>query len=454
MSSAQPCTKAQIQQYTAFYKKNVVTYGLFVHHSNLKDLSCFYQVFTVDGSYRTVMWYDLSPLELEHTQNLYLSMKSSNDPFDFEDNLEIPLLKDSLNETYLKEQKGELQFNDRAVGFMTPFVNHAAETFLVSKKYEYFETLYLMHMINLDKLMNIMIADFFAIWVAKENPYLMLHWEKEMIDTCLGLYQGISTKLNLEFQEALDTKIAQKTYNDVVKNVVYVSTEYAKILNILETYESDKTPMYGRNNIGAALNKQFNMIQLSDLVNFMKDLEVTVDKKKNLEFEVPLVGDNEAKQFKNLLGYMKNIPAYVIQFFLLEKFELLDMKRPVVKGTNLLNMFAKTPQDNCGLTANKKQEFLQAALFEKALNQEIITSGLDSIYVRCELTVDGNLETYKMILKPDGKAECTLVVNQLDKGHNTFQVEVMLDTYPTYGDDISCMRYTRSVVLSNFYFLI
>lgn len=445
----QKCNPSQKQAYLAFYETNRQAFDLFVPMDTMKPRDCFFQLFVIDGAYRTIFWMPATPNTLELP--LFVSLSSPSHPLFFEENLEIPLLKGSMNETLLKEKSGELQRDDRVAKWVNVFVTVAQQKFDVQKKKKYFETLYLMHMMNFEKMMNILIADFFGMWLAKGFEDFFQNWEQDMLKHLKHKGGEALQKLYAEFQQALDMNVAKNTFKKVQGSPEFVQQEFQKVMAILGIYADEDLQVYGRNSISNALNSMFNPLTLEDLVTFYKDFAITIDKKLTLDFQVQLEGQNQKEQFANLVHTMAELDEHYVQFFLLEKFELLDMKRPVKKSASFGSMVSKTPADNCGLTNNKKIEFITLGVNEKYLDASAGQKALQ-IYVRCVKTVDVNAETFKIILKPDGKQECTMVVYQYDKGEGQFDAEAMVDTFPEYGSDISCLRYTRSV--NNMFLLI
>ena len=448
-TNPQSCSKQQRETYLNFYKQKFIDYDLFLADQDFKNSDCYYQVFLVDGLNKTVLWIDMTKYQISNYSNLYISRSNASTPFAFEDNLEIPLLSGSLNESLIKEKNGQLNRADRVSAFLTPFVNSVLKDFDVNKKQKYFEMLYLMNRINLDKLMNIMFTDFFSIFLAKQLPFLYENWEQDLINQADSMYQVIMQKLHGEFQNKLDEKIASQTYQLILKNEEFTSQSFALILEILGTFNEGQNPTYGRNSIGAFLNSKYNLLNLQDLQNFMNDYLITIDKKKSVDFNYKVEGQSDPEKFNNLLNIMKNIPIYQIRFFLFEKFELISLKRNQRNGYSF-NLMSRTPADNCGFTSNKKLELLNLILDEKVLDESTFKNDLVSTYVRCEKTVVGNVENFRMILKPDQDQECEVVVEQTDQGSNQYTVKVLLDTNMYYKGLVSCMRYTRGLLENNF----
>lgn len=453
-TNPQKCSKEHEEAYKDFYQKNMMEYDLLLADLDFKHVNCFFQVFRVNGSDRVLIWMDIKSLQIENYGNLYISILTPSTPPVFEEDLEIPLIPGSLNETIMKEKKGESSRDERVASIMIPEINRVLSDFKVEKKKKYYETLYLMNRINLDKLMNIMIADFFGVFLEKELAFFFTNWETDLIKNTLSVGSNILSTLENKFISVMDESIAQKTFNDILSKKNFVTEEYKKILNILSTYNNKKTNIYGRNSIGSALNQKFNAITLVDLVNFMKDFLITLDKKKNLDFQLQLQGDGEEEQFSNLFVVMNAIPIYQIQFFLFEKFELIGLRRANSTKKGIGSLLSKTPADNCGLTTNAKNQFIQMGINEKVLDQSMFVGEPLDIYVRCEKTVSENLEIFKLILKPNNDQECTMVVIQKDLGQMQYQTQVMWDTYETYGNSVSCMRYTRGVQQSIHFLII
>ena len=451
-TNPQACSKPQRQTYMSFYKKNFKTFDLFLANHSLEKVDCFYQVFLVDGVNKTVLWLDTKNTGIANFFNLYISRSNASELFTFETNMEIPLLEGSLNEKLIQEKNGDSQREDRVSEFLQPFIMRVLAQFDVNEKKKYFETLYLMNRINLDKLMNIMFADFFAVFLARELPFLNENFQEDLIRETEKLYSTISGKMHQNFQSNLDESVAQNTFNLVLKDEVFTTESYELILSILNTFNEGQNPTYGRNPIGAALNSKFNELVLEDLQNFMNDFEITVDKKKNLDYSFEVEGENDSEKFNFILNAMKTIPIYKIRFFLFEKFELISLKRNVRNGMSF-NFFGRTPADNCRFTSNKLTEFLNLVMAEKVMDQSILAGDLNSSYVRCEKTVSGNEEYFKMVLKPNNDQECEVFVKQTDLGQNQYTAAVLLDTFQLYGSLVSCMRYSRGIIQSNMMFI-
>lgn len=452
-TNPQPCSTEQRDKYISFYKKNFQLYDLFLADVDLKKLKCFFQVFLVDGMNRTVLWVDFPQETFPNYANLYISHSNPSEFPQFEENLEIPLLEGSLNQIYLQEKSGQAERENRVAQFLLPVVNDAFSKFQVDKKKDYFDQMYLMNRMNLDKLMNNLVADFFGVFLALEYPFIFQNWQEDLTKIALSEGESILPKLLLQFQNKLDSKVANSTYKKINKNMDFVQMEFAFILNLLGTYDGSGENGYGRNYLGQALNQKFFAVGLEDLTNFYDDFLVTIDKKLDLEFTFKPDGQNESEQFQNLLAIIQNIPVYQIQFFVYEKFELIGLKRNDLNSNSFMSM-SRDPQDNCGLTQNKKTEFLQLGLEEKVLNETIHKADLISIYVRCEKSVNNNTELFKLILKPDGNQQCEMVVMQTDLGQGQFQKEILLDTFPIASKFVSCMRYVRGVLQRQNYILI
>lgn len=452
-TNPQPCSAQQKESYVSFYQKNFKDYDLFLANVDFRKLKCYFQVFLVEGMNRTVIWADFPEETFPNYGNLYISHSNPSEFPTFEENLEIPLLSGSLNEILLQEKAGSANRSDRVSKFLVPIVREAFDDFQVDKKKDYFDRMFLMNRMNLDKLMNNLVADFFGNFVEKQQGFIASNWKEDLAHVVLSQGADILAQLLIQFQNKLDSKVANSTYKKVNKNFNFVQAEFKFILEMLKVYAAPDGNGYGRNYLGQALNKAFYPIGLGDLQNFYNDFLVTIDKKLDLDFNFEVEGQNEGEQFSNLLQIMQEIPVYQIQFFVYEKFELIGLKRGDTNSKSFMSM-SRTPQDNCGLTLNKKTEFLNLGVTEKVLNESILKAALISIYVRCEKSVNNNLEFFKLILKPDQDQECEMIVLQKDLGSGQFETQILLDTFPIPKKYVSCMRYVRGVLQRQNYILI
>jgi len=448
-TNAQPCSQDQKKAYIGYYNANITTFDLFLANLDLSRMNCYFQVFLVDGIHKTVMWIDFSDSGFEGYKNLYISHSNASELPSFEENLEIPLLNGSLNEVLLQEKQGDSKRDDRVFEFLKPLVMEAFNDFEVSKKYEYYETLFLMNRINLDKLMNVMITDFFGVFLVKEQEFIYDNFQKDLVAAAVRLGKDILPKLNAEFQQVLDDTVAKRTFYKISNDLNYVKQEFVKIQNVLAACENPESVSYGRNEVSKKMNFLYNKITLDDLKNFIRDFEITIDKKKDLDYVFEL-NDKEVNK-KNILKYMNTIPFYKIQFFLLEKFEIIKYKR---NDRNGYSMFNRAPKDNCGLTENKIMRFLNLGVEEKAVLSSMLTTDLKNTFIGCDKIVQGNQELYQMYLLPNNDQYCELMILQKDLGEQQFSTEVLLDTYPIKQKYVSCMRYCRGVVQKSMYLLI
>ena len=449
-TNPQKCSKDQQNAYIGFYNANVKNYDLFLADLNLSKMNCFYQVFLVDGMNRTVIWIDFSGLDYVGYGNLYISQSNASDLPAFEENMEIPLMAGSLNEALLNEKAGQATRQERVFAFLKPLVQAVENSFDVSKKKSYFNTLFFMNRMNLDKLMNTMIADFFGVYLEHEMGFIVRNFQEDITALMKSIGQEIITRLHQRFQNVLDDSVAKSTFNNVVSKVDKVKEQYDIILSIFETYIRKDVDYYGRNYVGQVLNENFNLITADFMKNFLKDFRITIDKKKDLDyvFEIP---QNIEVNPENMLKYMKLIQPYQIQFFIYEKFEMIKYKRSDVNG---MSFMSRAPKDNCSLTENRKIEFLKLARAEKAIFDTIEDQNLMTIFAGCDKMVQGNSELYHFYLKPDNNQYCEVLIARSDNGNDNFSTRVLLDTFPVKQSYVSCMRYCRGVIQRSMYLLI
>jgi hypothetical protein len=449
-TNPQPCSKDQQKAYIGFYNANYKKYDLFLADLNLSKMNCFFQVFLDNGMNKTVLWVDFSNLDYTGYGNLYISHSNASELPAFEENMEIPLMSGSLNEALINEQAGKTERQDRVFSFLKPLVQDVEDSFDVSKKKSYYNTMFFLNRMNLDLLMNTLIADFFGVYLEHELPFIVQNWQEDITALMKSIGGGILTKLHQQFQNVLDDNVAKNTFKYIVEKLDSVQEQYNFILSTFDTYISEDLDYYGRNYVGSILNETFNMISQEFLVNFIKDFEITIDKKKDLDYQLVLPEEAEINS-ENILKYMKTIPIYKIQFFIYEKFEMIKYKRNDQNGYSFMS---RAPKDNCGLTDNRKLEFLLLGQSEKALFDSLTRQTLPGIFVGCDKEVQGNSELYKMYLKPDNNEYCELMILRTDHGSDEFSSEVLLDTFPVKQSYVSCMRYCRGVIQRSMYLLI
>ena len=455
-NNPEKCNPQVKSQYMAFYKQNFAQNDLLVSDDLASKQKCYFQIFRVDSVLTTLAWIDLASLNLPGISNFIISQVDVSSGWKVEENMEIPVLTGSYNETLIKEKSGELDRAQRMTNFFAPIIQNTLNKFEVSKKKEYYEILYFMNKMGFDVLQEFWYCDFFAVYIEILEPYLFQNFKKDFTAAVVEKGLHVIQFLTNLFQTVLNRDIAKKTFDHVSTDVNYVEAKFKEIVEIMATHLSESNENVGRNYLSVAMNLEMTSITKDELYYFISGFIRTVDKtkKEGFVFKLPDLEEGaeartDQEEIEMLLNIMRSLDPYRIQFYLLEKFELVGLERARKNGMSF-NFMSRTPADNCGLTDNNINSFIDLAITQKVLDSSTFSSQTQKdMFVRCEKIVDQNTEFFKLILKPDNNQECEVVIKREND-----QIIVLLDTFVQYGSKVSCMRYTRGILAVNKFLMI
>lgn len=443
------CKNTQLAIYKKFYtdKANIQKYDLMIPFTEVEKSKCYYQTFKVDGSNVTVLWYDIAASNIPGYTNLYISQEDASDDWELEEDLEFPILSNSMNQYYLEKLEDEKNQNDnsrrkaRMSIFMKPIIQKTLNDFDINKKTKYFKTLYVANKLNLEMAMNLLYVDFFSVLLVKQQPHLTENFENDVIKALKIYGNSILQNLEKQFQAKLTPVIGTETFKKVSTDKNFIKQEYDVIVNALEDQMTNGG--YGRNAISKAFNNLVNTPTEEMLFDFLTDYNKKIDKKLDSDFEYSL-NDNEDHDdiIKDIFGIMKNFEIYTIQFYLLEQFELAGDQRVRTGKVDRTGNFGS----DCAMITNKQTLFMNLALEEGALIKETMTTqNLLDAFVRCEKQVSGNEEVFKFVFKPANDKTCVIFYTETTDLQGKSKIDVKLDTWENYGTQLSCMRYSRGL---------
>ena len=432
------CNPNVKNEVVSFYYNNRKTYDIFVPTNELSNLECKMTIYNLDGIPRTVAYINLEKYKFSGLHKLIIFHEDAFDGWTYEDESEVlDLYKDSLN---VLIQENKIDRKTRNKTFWINVLKTVNDKFDFNKKQKYFWTLSYMSILGFDSLLYNWVVDFYSVYLVKENPYLNEEFLSDLEEAVLDYGKTYFDTLFGKLKQILSQKIEKEVFEKVKNDSEFIKNETIKVYNALKGHLLEDNKEYGRNSIAVKANEKFSPVTIEELKNFFVNYDTSLNPNLDpFDYEHPVPEkDGESK----LLEELGDIEIYKIQYFVLQKFEMIGMKRSRYSYGSV-----RAPTDTCKLTDFEKEGFTKLAEEKLILNQEL--SGNENLvtkYVSCEKETKGNKIYFRIVYKPYSEDLCEIVFEHKQISLNNSVTEILFDTNDRYTNIVSCDLQTRKAI--------